>query len=188
MRIAASVMSIALSGVAFPGVADEFTVTGSTTVTNGGNAIDGDDTLTVDEGASIVTAGSSAIVTTGDNNIIINRGLVSSDMNAVDPNGDGITITIVNHGTIRSNADAIDVQNDDSVDITNYGTISARTYPIDVFNSPSVVVRNFGTILNDETSSARNVLDLDGDNSADSPAMSITPERSQTVPSMRPYI
>lgn len=170
MRIAASVMSMALSGVAFPGFADEFTVTGSTTVTNGGNTIDGDDTLTVDDGASIVTAGSSAIVTTGDNNIIINRGLVSSDVNAVDPNGDDITITIFNHGTIRSNADAIDVQNDDSVDITNYGTISARTYPIDVFNSPSVVVRNFGTILNDETSSARHVLDLDGDNSAGSSA------------------
>ncbi|MBO9476515.1 hypothetical protein J7382_03110 [Shimia sp. R11_0] len=168
MRIVAVVMLLALSGAALPGFAEEFTVIAPTTVTNGGNTVDGDDTLTIDDTASIVTAGSSAIVTTGDNNTIINRGLVSSDVNAVDPNGDGVTITIINHGTIRSDADAIDVQNDDSVDITNYGTISARTYPIDVFNSPSVVVRNFGTIRNDETSSARNVLDLDGDNSAGS--------------------
>lgn len=144
-------------------------VPGTFTQTNGvaANVLDGDDTLSIGEGVTISTAGVSAVSATGGNNSITNRGTLTSDQDTVSLRGDSV---FTNYGVIESDRNGIDIQGRGSATLINYGSITGRDYPVDFLNGPTVTIYNYGTIQNPQTTSARAVLDLNGDDSAGSRA------------------
>ncbi len=78
-RTAAIAIAVSLSNIG-PAAADDFVIDGNTTETNGGNVIDGDDTLTVTETGSITVSGDAkpGVSATGQNNRIDNLGTITS--------------------------------------------------------------------------------------------------------------
>lgn len=73
----------AASLTAAPAIAADFIVDDASTETNGGNTIDGDDSLTIADTGSITVTGDgvSGVSGTGQNNSVVNEGAVSSNGN-----------------------------------------------------------------------------------------------------------
>jgi len=134
-----------------PALGTEYTVSTPTTVTNGaaGNVIDGTDILTVDANGSIVTAGNntSAVNAPGDNNIINNAGLLSTQ--GTESYGiEGEDYNMINNtGSINTTGlDASAIYIDDFNSVVNSGSIGTTGEDAD-----GIFVRDNNSVLNSGT-------------------------------------
>lgn len=93
---------LASTALAQPAIASHFTISTPTIVQNGGNILDGDDTITVEPEESITTTTTSAIFATGENNVIDNFGVLSTTGATHDGirTGLGDGQTVLNAGSI----------------------------------------------------------------------------------------
>ncbi|MEM6712024.1 MAG: autotransporter domain-containing protein [Pseudomonadota bacterium] len=97
---------------------------------NGQQVLDGDDTLTVEEGGALTVTGDNAVSATGENNTIVNDGSISADGDGInseiDPGSPTINdnLTIINNGSIIVDGDGVRSEGDD-LSITNEGSINA---------------------------------------------------------------
>lgn len=141
-------------------IADDFVIEAPSAITNGGNVLNGNDSLTITGSGSISTAGTDAVDVTGSNNTITNSGSIGTTGNtamgiqAVDDT------TITNFGSITTtgnNSHAIDLDNNST--ITNSGTITTQGS-----SSNGVDFRNNNTIFNSGSISmeGNNAHGLDG--------------------------
>lgn len=159
--------------------ADSFVVNTPSIQQNGGNTIDGDDTLTITEDGSITVNGIDAVSASGTNNTINNNGtLTTTGNNSIGIDTGGNT-TILNSGSIQTSGDSSPgirttsnslVTNSGSIStngigstgivctsnttITNTGTINTNGLNADgVFVFSSSTVNNKGTIISSGTNS-----------------------------------
>lgn len=103
--------------------ADDFVIFGPTTATNGGNVIDGNDTLIITESGSIAVVGANGVNATNSNNAITNLGSVSAT-------GAGVRGIAIDENSSVNNAGSIVVRDGlegiffgDSNAVTNTGSI-----------------------------------------------------------------
>ncbi len=126
--ISRSVLLLAGTFLGTPAVlADDFVISTPVTVTNGGNAIDGNDSLIITDTGSITVVGANAVQTTNsNNNAIINNGALAAT------NGNGVVIfensSVNNTGSISVSGVGFR-----GIDAANNNTIS---------NSGSIIVTN----------------------------------------------
>lgn len=132
-------VSIALTALglaaAYPVVADDFTIDTPVFVTNGGNTLDGDDTLTVTGTGSInPPSGQDGVVAFGVGNTIDNRGVITTTGNNAEAiRTDGLNAVIINSGSIITSG-----SNSSGVELTNEGTVR---------NLGSIIIGNSAGIL-----------------------------------------
>jgi outer membrane autotransporter protein len=107
----------------FP-MADDFVIDTAVTTQNGGNTLDGNDSLTVTSSGSVTTTGTTAVRATGINNTIDNSGSIST----TGTSADGIRVfnsnTVNNSGSIQTTGNDSDgIEVDDSNVVVNSGSI-----------------------------------------------------------------
>ncbi len=133
-----------------PTSADEFVIDTPVTVQNGGNVIDGNDTLTVTPDGSITTTGNNneAVDAAGNNNTIINQGTLATSgdsSDAIDVNNNS---TVTNSGSLTTSGTfARGIYSSNNNTITNSGSITTtgnNSFGIRVHDSSSVT--NSGSI------------------------------------------
>lgn len=125
-RLAALLATSAIFGAANPVLAEDFIVDGVVNLQNGGNLLDGDDSLTITGSGAISTIGVDAVSGT-DGIRIVNDGLVTAD----GIGADGVNLftgtnAVVNTGTIETlggSASTIVVVGPDST-IENHGVLT----------------------------------------------------------------
>ncbi|TXR54652.1 autotransporter outer membrane beta-barrel domain-containing protein [Reinekea thalattae] len=142
--------SSALSLTAF---ADDFTIDTAETTENGGNTIDGDDSITVAEDGSIRTTSlqGRAIRTTGDENTVTNYGSITSYHTGIETTGNNNTLT--NDGALSVYFASFNVTGDENT-IINSGSIDmVQQFSVGVYvEGENNTILNSGSILisNDE--------------------------------------
>ncbi len=131
---------------------DDFTIDSPTAANNGGNVLDGNDSLTITENGSITPAsGVEGVSTSGTNNIVINSGTINTTgVNADGINSNSASDTLTNNGSISiAGDDARGIMSDgNDVTITNNGSIATtgvESHGIRA-NSTSPTVINNGRI------------------------------------------
>lgn len=162
-RLACGTSLIALASITaltLPALADSFVVDTPTVVTNGdaGNVLDGNDTLTISNGASITVTGAFGVSSTGVNDNVINKGLIETngdDNNAIHTTGTNATVT--NFGTIIAHGRSADgiFSSGSSSTVYNFGEIQAEGdfgYGIHLSLSDSTAI-NTGKITTSGTNS-----------------------------------
>lgn len=120
-----SLCVLLIGALAIPALADDFIVSGTSTTTNDGNTIDGDDSITITSGGSIVSNAGSAIASTGGSNTIT----VDVDGLASGPSAGSYGITssgahdvIIINGYVAGDTGAINaLAGADNIDITVNG-------------------------------------------------------------------
>jgi autotransporter-like protein len=179
-----SVFLLALPlAIAAPARADDFVVDTATTTTNGGNTVDGGDTLTVTEDGSIETTGVSVhgVSATGPDNAVTNHGTISTQGNSgiAIYNYDSDNSAISNSGVISTEgaaSTAIYNFNSDNSAITNTGTITtegAGAAAIRGVDSDNSTINNSG-VISTEGDGATGIGSFGSDNSAISNSGSIS--------------
>ena len=99
---------IAGGALASPAVAEDFVIDSDVTETNGGNTLNGDDTITVTNSGSVSTAGIAAygLVAVGNTNTLTNSGSVSTaGIAAYGFYAEGDTNTLTNSGSVTTTGD-----------------------------------------------------------------------------------
>lgn len=134
-------------------IADDFVISVPTAVENGGNTIDGNDTLTITETGSIIIpgAGQNGVEFTGTFNVITNNGTISvpdiaghNGIVTFDNNN-----TVINNGTIISGRDGIELDGTNSTVINN-GTITITGVAFGGGDARGIRILS-GTVLNTGT-------------------------------------
>jgi uncharacterized protein with beta-barrel porin domain len=125
-------------------LADDFVISTPVTTTNGGNTVDGDDTITVTGTGSVTTAGTDGLFATGTDNTITNNGSVTTsggDLNGIYAE-DGNTIT--NSGSVTTSGSNVDgIFAEDGNTITNSGSVTTSGS-----NAEGIVAIGNNTITN----------------------------------------
>ncbi len=131
------------TGLAAPALADDFVVNTPVATTNGGNNVNGNDSLTITSTGSII-AGADAVNAGGAANTILNNG----QLQTTGANNEGIFAgddnTITNNGgisTVGSFAEGVDADDDNT--IANNGTIATQG-----LDSEGITVDDRNTISN----------------------------------------
>jgi len=137
-------------------MAADFILSGDTTQSNGGNTVDGSDTLTVQSGVTVNRtgqAGNAAINTTGGSNTVVNNGTLIGDATGT---GDGALLagdnsSMTNNGAIQTTVNAAHGIRTTGISTTvgNNGTITTTGDGSHGFSiaRPSGNIYNTGTIL-----------------------------------------
>jgi uncharacterized protein with beta-barrel porin domain len=125
-------------------LADDFVISTPVTTTNGGNTVDGNDTITVTGTGSVTTAGTDGLFATGNDNTITNSGSVTTS--GVNLDGiyaeDGNTIT--NSGSVTTSGSNVDgIYAEDGNTITNSGSVTTSGS-----NAEGIVAIGNNTITN----------------------------------------
>ena len=119
----ASLLAACLAAGVFKALAADFVIDTPVTITNGGNILNGNDTLTVNASGSITTSGNGINATAGDT--IINNGSINTSGRSSEGIFAGDRNTITNNGSITTSGDdgeGIQVFNQNT--ITNNGSIT----------------------------------------------------------------
>lgn len=135
--------------------ADDFTITGATATTNGGNTVDGGDSITVTSDGSVTTTGNNnnALSAAGNSNVVTNNGALATD----GINAHGIYSTTAEN-TVITNTGSITTSGStaygmyilgDSYTISNSGTITATGATADGIHveGDNSIITNSGTVI-----------------------------------------
>lgn len=151
---------LAASTAILPAFADDFVVSNAINSTNGGNTIDGDDTLRVTSGGSIqpTTDADSAVDVTGSNNVITTDegGLLLSPGTYLLPTVtiNGFNNTLNNSGSITSSNIAFRATGGAGHVVNNFGLIESTAIAMEFLTgTDNAIVYNGhdGTITGDNT-------------------------------------
>lgn len=138
-----------------PAVADDFVVDTATTTTNGGNTIDGNDTLTITKDGSITPpSGDSGVYSAGGSNTITNSGslTIQGDNTEGILNDSSSNSPVTNSGTIDTQGNSshgIVNNRSDNSPVTNSGTIhveGAQASGIYNYRTDNSPITNSGSI------------------------------------------
>jgi len=119
-RLSALLATTALALWASPTLAEDFVIEGVVNVENGGNVLDGGDSLTVTETGAISTVGTDAVNGTNGNDVVIDGVISSSGANSYGISLVGGVNSVLNNGVINTNgANGRGIQIEGDGDITN---------------------------------------------------------------------
>lgn len=139
-------LSAAIVASALPALADDFVISTPQVVTNGGNVVNGNDSITVTGTGSVATALMDALNATGNNNTITNQGLLTT----FGVGSDGIDTYAGNYATI-SNSGSITTNGNysEGIEARNYNTIdNSGTVTTGGDSSEGIIANRYNTITN----------------------------------------
>ncbi|MBT6099125.1 MAG: hypothetical protein HOH05_12250 [Marinovum sp.] len=168
-------LSSSLVALSAPLHADDFIVSGTSTSTNGGNTINGSDSLTVTAAGSISPANADGISTTGVSNTITVQGSITtvngrSGIQSTNENGNQITLSGSAQITSTSNGAqgaGIDISggNNNSItlsDTAKITTIGNSGLGISIFGDNNTVTLSQGTETSTSGTSSDGIYVYDG--------------------------